>query len=83
MKYGTFNLAKRGGADVYHRAKIREPLITLEMANNREFIRKLRSFLLVHGTRFMQKLIPRHPIYIHDYQVKYNYQRYILSYNYK
>lgn len=51
MKYGTFNLAERGGADVYHRAKIREPLITLEMANNHEFIRKLRSFILFYVTR--------------------------------
>lgn len=51
MKYGTFNLAERGGTDVYHRAKIREPLITLEMANNREFIRKLRSFILFYVTR--------------------------------
>jgi len=51
MKYGTFNLAKRGSARVYHHAKIREPLITLEIANNREFIRKLRSFILFYVMR--------------------------------
>lgn len=56
MKYGTFNLAKRGGADVYHRAKIREPLITLKIANNREFIRKLRSFILFYVMRLCREI---------------------------
>lgn len=65
MKYSTFNLVKRD--DVHHHAKMRESLITIVMAGNHEFIKKLRRSTRLRNS-FIQKLISKHLFFTDDYQ---------------